>query len=120
MTKPIETVVSLDPIADVYIEMVEAKRQLDAWKKRYEELRMVVEATIGDAQVATYRGQRVLTYRPVRGKWNTTQIKKDYPDLAGHFTRQVTRIEFDAAAFAQAHPDIASSYQTRTMRELAE
>lgn len=108
-----EPTVEINPA--VWAEYQGALAKLASWQKYVELLREQIVKEIGDAHAGTVNGRKVATYRPV----DTYRIKAliaEYPELVQHFEHDVTRTEFDVAAFDAQHHEILERYRSRAFR----
>lgn len=112
-----EPTVELD--RDLYKLYLEAVDAVDKWTRELKRRRERLEQQIGNAYAGTVDGQKVITYRPT-ATYATTSLIKAYPDLTAHFFKRVFRDEFQMDDFAEAHPDIATQYQSRSFRRVDE
>lgn len=108
-----EPAVQIPP--DLWDRYSKAVSAYNGWKAYLESLREEIEAVIGDAHAAKVGDQKVITYRPI-DTFSVAGIKRDYPEIAQHFVHEVTREEFDLAAFRKQHAEIAEKYQSRQFR----
>jgi len=103
--------------ASLFQEMMEAKTSVEAWTKRYNELKAEMTALIGDAYAATLDGVKVLTYRP-KATYAESRLRQDFPDLTQHFVELKAQDVFNMDKFREAHPDIAEKYRIRALVEV--
>lgn len=110
---PNETTAQISP--DLWAEYEGAMAKLASWHKYTGLLREKIMEEIGDAHAGMVGNRKVATYRPV----DTYRIKAlvaEYPELAQHFEREVTRTEFDVSAFDAQHHDILEKFRSRAFR----
>lgn len=112
-----EPAVQLDPA--LVKKWTEARDNAEAWQKIADELKAKLMAEIGAAYAGLVGDEKVITYRP-SAKYAEARICKDHPDLAQHFMRDRLQRVFDMDAFALRHPEIATQYQVRQFRAVAE
>jgi hypothetical protein len=105
----------LDP--DILKLFWEAKEAEKAWAAEARRLHKRITEDLGDAHAGTVNGVKVISYRP-KDAYAGTRIQKEYPDLAQHFMEY--RAEFNAFAFAQAHPDLAEPFRVRALTGLSD
>ena len=116
MSTETESVVQIPP--DVWAEYEMALAKQASWNKYVSLLQDQIKQILGDAHAGMVGTRKVATYRPV----DTYRIKallEEYPELAQHFERQVTKTEFDVNAFDAQHHEILEKFRTRSFRVVA-
>lgn len=112
-----EPTVAINPT--LHAKYLEAKENAALWKKEADRLKAQLVAELGDAYAGTINGYKLVTYRPEE-RFNTTQLRKDWPDLTEHFVKYVTEPVFVMSDFEAAHADIAEKYRVRSFKSLAD
>jgi hypothetical protein len=108
-----EPAVQLPPdLVDQYKAAVNA---LQGWKNHVAFLRRQIEEKMGGAYAGMVGDRKVVTYRPV-DTWAVSLLRKEHPELAQHFVKEVTREMFALQDFIRQHGDIAARYQSRSFR----
>jgi len=100
---------------DLWDQYQDALRAVAKWEQHLDLLKLKLKTELGDAHAGMIGDRKVVTYRPIN-TYSVAGIRRDYEELAQHFEHEVTRTEFDLAAFSAQHPDIADKYRTRQFR----
>lgn len=101
--------------AALWTQYLQAKAEIAEWTKRAEDARRRLEEIIGDRHAGTVNGAKVVTYRPM-DRYAVQKLRAAYPDLTASYVVPRLIDEFDTAAFAVHHPDIAEQYRSRQLR----
>jgi hypothetical protein len=99
--------------ADLWGQYVQYRSNAVQWQKMADAIKAKIMEALGNAHAALVAGQTVATYRPT-SRYAEARIMADYPDLARHYTHEVTRDVLDIELFAKAHPEIAEQYRVRS------
>jgi hypothetical protein len=109
----------IDRHVDRLADYKEAQRMIEFWKKRLDSIKAEFVEILGDFTVGTVNGEEVLFYEP-KEQFQGAEFKKDYPDMARLYTREVVKKELDTQWLRQERPDLWRQYQTRAMRNTFE
>ena len=101
--------------AEMYEEWKDVVVRISKLQAYADDLKAALIKQIGAAHAGMVGNRKVLTHRP-ENRYATARLIKERHDLAQHFMRQVTREEFDLAAFKARHPDEAEEYRIRSFR----
>lgn len=104
--------------SDTVEKMFEAKAQVVAWSKVYNDLKQKLIAAMGDASAGTVDGEKVVYYRP-KDQYAVSRLEQDYPDLVAHYKTMKVEEVLDLAAFRAQHSDILEKYRVRAFVERA-
>jgi predicted phage-related endonuclease len=79
------------PIPGKLIDKLRHAREMQStWADVEKEARTEIEQIMGDAETATYRGQPVITWKPVKSnRFDQAAFKKEHPDLHALFTTTI-------------------------------
>jgi len=107
--------VALDEFVLVLDAWAEATRKIKELNIEIDKYKSLLAKQMGDATVGTVDGVKVVTFAPIDG-FNSTDFKKQYPETARFYTREVTKVEFDKEALKHSKPDLYKEFQTRPMK----
>jgi hypothetical protein len=105
----------LDAHVDKLSDLAECKRMRDWWGNREAKLKAELAAIMGDAEIGTVNGEKVLFYEP-QNRFNAGEFKKSMPDTWKLFHRPITEEKFDPEWLRVARPDLYEQFQVRPMR----
>ncbi len=108
-----ETVAQIAP--DLFAEYEAALAKQASWKKYVDLLQEQIKDQLGDAHAGMVGSRKVVTYRPV-ANYRISDLVAEYPELAQHFEREVTKTEFDVSAFDAQHHEILEKFRSRAFR----
>lgn len=112
MTEPEQ----LEPVAmDQYVDLVkrwrEATKARIGWGKIEEDLKEQIDKLLGDTNSGTINGEEAVLRR-WEDRFATARFKKENPELARFYEREVTVREIDVDMIQRTRPDLYREYQT--------
>lgn len=116
-TEPTVALDGIEGIAGKYLTLRELRGEMAKLKKEEKRLLAAIQRAVGDAHVATFYGEAVITNRPIdrfRGK----DFEAEQPVLAKEYTKSVLREELDLEELERDHPVIFAQYQSRQFKIL--
>lgn len=111
----IRKVQDLDAQAALYERYLRCKALRDQWQDAMDLARSELALAMGDAEEGFISGKRVLTYAR-EDRFNSTEFKKQYPDLHRLYMRDVSKQQFDLDSFKIARPELFEQFQVRSLR----
>jgi hypothetical protein len=109
----------LDSCVDKLADLAECKRMRDWWSVREAKIKAELAEIMGDAEIGTVQGEKVLFYEP-QNRFNGGEFKKTMPDTWKLFHRPITEEKFDAEWLRAARPELYQQFQVRVMRSTFE
>jgi hypothetical protein len=107
--------IELDEHADL-IARYRKCRDLEAqWKKEKEIVKAQLAKLMGDAEVGLLNGEKVLTYAREE-RFNTTEFRKQYPDMYKLYMKEKTVEQFDLEGFRLTRSELFEEFQVRSLR----
>lgn len=106
---------ALDAYVDLLDDDRECQRMIKFWEDRRDKIKEQLSKVMGDAEIGTVDGEPVFFYEP-KDQFRGGDFKKQFPDLARMYTRPVTVVKFDEAAFRHDRPDMWAEFRVRAMR----
>lgn len=106
---------ALDSFVQVLADYRECQTTMEFWKNRLEKLKARMAEIMGEQEVGTVNGDPVFFYQR-QNRFNSTDFKKQYPDMYRLYTRDITEKKFDPEWLKQARPDLYEQFQVRAMR----
>ena len=109
------TTVELDEHVALIDRYKKAKQAAAYWAGEIESLRDALLALMGDAEVATVNGDKVLLAKPI-DSFNESAFRKANPDLHKLYVREVPVERLDVELLKRARPDVYAQYQVRPLK----
>jgi hypothetical protein len=109
----------LDSYVDKLGDLAECKRMRDWWTTREIKIKAELAEIMGDAEIGTVQGEKVLFYEPIN-RFSGGEFKKAMPDTWKLFHRPITEEKFDAEWLRAARPELYEQFQVRVMRSTFE
>lgn len=102
-------------VMDQYVDLVkrwrEATKARIGWAKIEEELKEQVDKLLGDRDHGSINGEEAVLRR-WEDRFATARFRKEHPELARFFEREVTVREVDVDMIRRTRPDLYRQYQT--------
>lgn len=111
VAKPV--IFHVDQFGTQWEAMVAAKRKQDELDKFVKEAKALFKTLAQGASEFRMGNQKVASIVP--GQLNMSKLEEEQPDLVAEFTFMVTKPQFDAVAFAKAHPKIWEEYRAKRL-----
>lgn len=106
---------NMDEHAQLLAEERECTAMVAWWTQRGRRVKARIAEIMGEHTVGTVNGNEVVFYEPQK-RFNSTEFKKQYPDMYQAYSRPVTESQFDADWFQRSQPDIYRRFQVRPLR----
>jgi|SRR4030095_7436471 hypothetical protein len=106
---------ALDQYVTILADYRECQTTIEFWRKRLEKLKSQMAEIMGDWEVGTVNGDPVFFYQR-QERFNSTEFRKQYPDMYRLYTREIVEKKFDPEWLRQARPDLYEEFQVKAMR----
>lgn len=110
MSEP-ETPVAIDEHVDLLRRLKQATKARQGWEKIEADLKQQIAKLLGDAETATVNGELAFERKPVN-QFNTTNFKREEPDMARFYTRTKQVEVIDVELIKTTAPDLFQRFQT--------
>jgi hypothetical protein len=105
---------ALDAHLPLLEEIAECQESVDYWKKRQAKLEETLAALLGDSELGTVNGEKVVTFKPV-DRFKGAEFAKQYPDLSQAYMHEETKRVVDVQLLRIARPDLYSEFCSRPL-----
>lgn len=116
-TEPTVALDDIEGIAGKYLTLRELRGEMAKLKKEERRLLAAIQRAVGDAHVATFYGEAVITNRPI-DRFRGEDFRSQQPILAKEYTKPVLRDELDLEGLERDHPVIFAQYRSRQFKIL--
>lgn len=99
----------------VYQEFLMRRERHRADGQWIEDYQDQLDRISGGAESFTLNGREVLTYRR-NGNLSVKKLEAEHPDKVAQYTRLVTELKFDKAAFEAEEPELFKEYRAKVFR----
>jgi hypothetical protein len=106
---------TLDQYVTLLADYRECQNTMEFWKKRLEKIKAQMAEIMGDHEIGTVNGDPVFFYQR-QDRFNSSEFRKQYPDMYRLYTHEVTEAKFDVDWFKKARPDLYAEFQVKAMR----
>lgn len=106
---------NLDNLSLLWQEFETRKKRLDEDTKWIEEFKAQIDKLSGGAEVYTYRGAEVASYRQ-NGNLSLAKLTKEQPDLVSRYTEVVAEQKFNKERFQMEQPEVYEKYRAKVWR----
>lgn len=112
--KDVETVKSYDlgNVLLAYQEYLVRRERVQNDNLWIEEFQKQLDRVSDGAEHFTLNGREVITYKR-NGNLNVKRLESEHPNLVTHYTRLVTKLQFDKEAFKQEEPELFAAYRAK-------
>jgi len=106
---------NLDNLSLLWQEFETRKKRLDEDTKWIDEFKTQIDRLSGGAEVYTYRGAEVASYRQ-NGNLSLSKLTKEQPELVSRYTEIVAEQKFNKDRFEQENPELYQQYRAKVWR----